>query len=139
MRTINQIIVHCSATPPSMDIGVDEIRGWHVDERGWSDVGYHFIIRRNGDLEHGRPIARAGAHAKGFNEKSIGICLIGGTDSDDKTKAEANFTLEQYLALFEHANFLMNGYGIKDIKGHRDLPGVIKACPCFDVKSLFGG
>ena len=73
IRKIDRIVVHCSATPASMDIGVGTIRGWHVLERGWSDVGDDFVITRDGEVQTGRPIERVGAHAKGFNKKSKGI------------------------------------------------------------------
>lgn len=96
MRSINQIIVHCSATKPGMDIGVLEIRRWHKD-RGFSDIGYHFVIRRSGRIENGRPAKKPGAHAKGHNADSIGICLVGGID--DKGKPQNNFTEAQELAL----------------------------------------
>ena len=83
MRDINQIIVHCSATPPSMIVGADDIRKWHK-ARGWSDIGYHYVIKRNGVTEKGRDITRVGAHAKGHNEDSLGVVLIGGIDEDGK-------------------------------------------------------
>jgi N-acetylmuramoyl-L-alanine amidase len=91
------IVIHCAATKPSMDIGKDEIRKWHVDDNGWEDIGYHFIIRRNGTVEEGRKIDYQGAHAPAVNSRSIGICLIGGLSEDNKP--ENNFTLEQFLSL----------------------------------------
>ena len=88
MRQIDHIIVHCSYTPPSMDIGAETIREWHTlpkpKGRGWSDIGYHWVIRRNGTVEAGRSEERAGAHAKGYNQDSIGICLIGGKSEKRK-------------------------------------------------------
>src|SRR3546814_13006463 len=74
MRRIETIILHCSYTPPSMDIGAAVIKGWHVDGNGWTDIGYHFVLRRNGAVEEGRPLDVVGAHAKNFNGRSIGIC-----------------------------------------------------------------
>jgi Negative regulator of beta-lactamase expression len=136
MRPIRSIIVHCSATPPDMDIGVETIDGWHRD-RGWASIGYHYVIRRNGRVETGRNIEHPGAHARGANQDSVGVCLVGGTDADDKTKAEANFTLTQYRALEELVWTLRGRYGSLEVMGHRDLPGVRKACPCFDVRCLF--
>ena len=134
MRNINQIIVHCSATPPSMIVGADDIRKWHIT-RGWSDIGYHYVIRRNGVTEAGRDIEKAGAHAKGHNEDSIGICLIGGIDEEGKP--DDNYTLLQYNELLRLINFLKITFPIKLLKGHRDLPGVTKACPCFDVDAWY--
>ena len=74
-KKTDSIIIHCAATKPSMDIGYQEIRKWHVEDNGWDDVGYHFIIRRNGKYEKGRPEGYSGAHAPSHNSRSIGICL----------------------------------------------------------------
>jgi N-acetylmuramoyl-L-alanine amidase len=83
------LVVHCAATKASMDIGAKEIRRWHKD-RGWDDIGYHYVIRRNGDVEIGRPENAVGAHVAGKNSTSVGICLVGGID--DAGKPKANFT-----------------------------------------------
>lgn len=133
MRQINRIIVHCSATKPSMDIGVDEIRRWHI-ERGWSDIGYHWVIARNGIIEHGRAEKAAGAHARGHNQDSIAICLVGGIDENGQP--DANYTAAQYKALNDTINGIYMRHNIHEVLGHRDLPGVTKACPCFDVRSF---
>lgn len=78
MREINLIVVHCTYSRPSMDIGVEEIRKWHVEGNSWTDIGYHYVIRRDGTIEDGRPIERPGAHVKGHNSNSIGIAWVGG-------------------------------------------------------------
>ena len=139
MREINEILIHCSYTKPSMDIGYDEIRVWHVVENKWSDVGYNYIIRRNGLLENGRDLDKdgdvneeIGAHARGHNVDSIGICLVGGMDEDGKP--DCNFTIAQYEALsmlFDELDIKFPG--IK-LSGHRDYSD--KECPCFDVNAL---
>ena len=134
MRDINQVIVHCSATPPSMIVGADDIRKWHI-ARKWSDIGYHYVIRRNGVTEKGRDIKVIGAHAKGHNRNSIGICLIGGIDEDGKP--DDNYTLLQYNELLRLISFLKITFPIESLKGHTDLPGVTKACPCFDVEAWY--
>jgi N-acetyl-anhydromuramyl-L-alanine amidase AmpD len=135
MRGINEIIVHCSATTPTMDIGVKEIRDWHVHERRWSDVGYHFIIRRDGRVDDGRPVSKIGAHARGHNEESIGVCLVGGLGASGKP--DANFTIDQYISLRNLVGHLKSEYpDIIAVTGHRDY-NKMKACPCFDVESLF--
>jgi N-acetylmuramoyl-L-alanine amidase len=85
MRQINKIIVHCSATREGQDISVDTIRKWHVEGRGWSDIGYHFYIDVHGNIHKGRDIAKIGAHCKGQKRKSIGICDAGGGEGDGKT------------------------------------------------------
>ena len=84
MRQITKIIVHCTATPEGREVDVDEIRRWHVDERGWSDVGYHFHIKLDGELQEARPIERTGAHCSGQNYCSIGISYAGGMTKDMK-------------------------------------------------------
>ena len=133
-RIINEIIVHCAATKPSMDIGVEEIYGWHVDGNGWSDIGYHWVIRRDGTVEEGRPEDCAGAHAKGHNNTSIGICLVGGID--EAGDADANFTLAQYTALSKAIDAARMRHPIKKLSGHRDYAS--KACPSFDVQAFYG-
>lgn len=128
-RDISMIIIHCSATKSKMDVGVEEIRRWHLD-RGWSDIGYHDVIRRDGKLEVGRPVNKIGAHAAGYNKNSIGVCLIGGID--DEGKADENFTSEQWLALSQ----LLRGYRVEypsaTIIGHNEISH--KECPSFDVQ-----
>ena len=127
------IVVHCSATRPSQDISVKDIRKWHLD-RGWADVGYHFIIRRNGTLETGRPAHVYGAHVSGYNNTSIGICLVGGVSEADVNKAENNFTDEQFQTLAWLVWGLKFRYPDATVQGHRDFPNVAKACPSFDVR-----
>lgn len=132
MRGINRIIVHCSYTPPSMDIDSETIKGWHVNENGWSDIGYHYVITRQGKIERGRPIERAGAHVRGHNEDSIGICLVGGM-AEDKTAADSNFTRWQWLALASLIDSLEEEHGRLECYGHRDFDSG-KECPCFDMQ-----
>lgn len=115
-----------------MDIGAEEIRRWHL-RRGWFDIGYHYVIRRNGKIEKGREDDVPGAHARGFNHLSLGICLVGGVAEDKKTP-ENNFTPEQFDSLASLLTGLKFDYPDAEIVGHRDLPNVTKACPSFDVK-----
>jgi N-acetylmuramoyl-L-alanine amidase len=131
--TPKYITVHCSATPPNRDIGVNEIRTMHL-HRGWSDIGYHFVICRDGSVEAGRPSGKVGAHVKGHNQDNIGICLVGGVDKS--LNPEDNFTPAQFDSLRELISDVVSHYGIHEsnIKGHRDWPNVNKACPCFSVK-----
>lgn len=137
-RPIDLVVIHCSATPPDMDIGVSQIRRWHVNERGFADVGYHYVIRRDGKIEIGRPLEQIGAHVKGHNEKSIGICLIGGTNADDRREAEFNFTMPQMMWLADLLNKLTQDYPAARLCGHRDLDPH-KACPAFSVRHWWGG
>lgn len=131
MRRIDTIIIHCAATRPSMDVGAKEIRDWHVRGNGWSDIGYHYVIRRNGKLEAGRPLDKVGAHVAGHNTGSIGICLVGGVSQKDFTKAENNFTAAQWKTLEKLVRDLKSKFDIKAILGHNQLSG--KACPSFSV------
>lgn len=137
MRAIDLVVIHASATPPDMDIGVTEIRRWHKG-RGFVDVGYHYVIRRDGKLEEGRPLDQEGAHVRGHNAGSIGICLVGGTDADDRKLAEFNFTMPQMIWLADLLNRLAKDWPRALLRGHRDLDAS-KACPCFNVTAWWGG
>ncbi len=134
MRSIHTVIVHCSATTEGQDIGVDEIRSWHK-ARGWSDIGYHYVIRRDGSIETGRPLSRRGSHAKGHNHGSVGICMVGGIDANNKQRAEANFSFIQYVSLSELVAQLQRAHPIVKVIGHNQVAA--KACPCFDVPAFF--
>lgn len=130
MRKINLIVIHCADTYARMDIGVKEIREWHL-ARGFNDIGYHYVVRRDGTIEAGRPLEKPGAHAAGYNSQSIGICYIGGKGDNDKP--EDNRTPAQKQALHDLVNSLKQQFPQAKIVGHRDLPDVQKACPCFSV------
>ncbi len=136
-RTTKYIVVHCSATTPAQDIGAAEIRKWHVEDNGWSDIGYHQVIRRSGAIELGRPLHVAGAHVKGFNAESVGVCLVGGIDTSGA--AQDNFTKSQMASLESTVDYLKRIYPGAQVLGHRDFPGVNKACPSFDAKGYFDG
>jgi len=139
---VNFLVVHCAATPPSLDVGATEIDRWHRD-RGFLGIGYHFVIRRDGTAEPGRPLHEMGAHVRGWNNKSIGICLVGGVDEDKQPAM--NFEqaqLETLKMLLENVPQVLGAAGVqtKDVGvlGHRDFPGVHKACPSFDVREWLG-
>ena len=123
------IIIHCAATPPNMDIGRKEINEWHVN-KGWSGIGYHFVIRRNGKVETGRAVEEIGAHAEGYNSVSVGVCLVGGVN--DKKIPEANFTPAQWDALTDLLKKLKEKYPKAKIIGHNEVAK--KACPSFNVQ-----
>lgn len=131
-RSIDSIIIHCSASPPSMNIGASTIRKWHL-KRGFNDIGYHYVIKQNGHIEVGRPIDKAGAHAVNFNKNSIGICYIGGVN--EQNECADTRTDSQKFAMFLLCARLCEDYNIQTIVGHRDLPNVSKCCPSFDVVS----
>jgi N-acetyl-anhydromuramyl-L-alanine amidase AmpD len=130
MRKIDKIIIHCAATKPSMDIGVKEIREWHL-KRGWRDVGYHYIIRRNGTIEEGRKKDRMGAHTEGQNANSLGVCMVGGIN--DKGQPADNFTKAQWASLDRLMRILKADFPWVTIHGHREF-NAGKACPSFDVQ-----
>tara|TARA_R110000851_G_scaffold10268_8_gene37216 strand:+ start:80 stop:550 length:471 start_codon:yes stop_codon:yes gene_type:complete len=113
------IVIHHSATRAHQDFDVFDIIDWHK-ERSWDTVGYHFIIKRNGVIQNGRPINKKGAHVYGFNSKSIGICVMGGS-TDDMKGAEDNFTDEQYEALRTTVLLCSELYPDAKIVKHRDL------------------
>ena len=125
------IVVHCAATKPTQDVGVAEIRDWHVTQRKWADIGYHYVIRRNGNIETGRPHPDIGAHVEGHNRESVGLCLVGGVSATNEP--EANYTQAQWASLKALVHAMTVEYSDAQVVGHRDFPGVTKACPCFDV------
>ena len=124
------IVIHCSATPPTMDIGVEKIKEWHVKDNGWDDVGYHFIITRDGTIEPARPEDMQGAHAPRVNDRSVAICLIGGSDANGGWSN--NFTDEQWVTLKALLLNLTKKYEIKKIIGHYQVDDK-KECPSFNV------
>jgi N-acetyl-anhydromuramyl-L-alanine amidase AmpD len=118
-----------------MDIGVSEIRQWHL-RNGWSDIGYHYVIRRDGTLEVGRLEDEVGAHVAGVNWESVGVCLVGGVN--DSNRPDCNFTSHQWRELELLIASLARRYPQAVVQGHRDFPNVDKACPCFDVGAWWG-
>lgn len=131
-KSTDFIVIHCSATRGLQDIGAREIRAWHK-AKGWSDIGYHFVIRRDGRVEKGRAIDAIGSHVKGHNANSVGVCLVGGLDNETYAPT-ANYTVTQWAALRDLVASLLKKYPKAKVLGHRDFAGVAKACPCFDAK-----
>jgi N-acetylmuramoyl-L-alanine amidase len=131
MRKINKIILHCSATPEGRNHDVEDIRRWHL-RRGFSDIGYHYLIHIDGTIEPGRPIAKQGAHCSGQNRNSIGICYVGGMDKDMKHPKDTR-TKAQKDSLIKLMHELIYKYN-KDmtIHGHNEFAN--KACPSFNVQ-----
>lgn len=131
------LVVHCSATQNVSSFTWKTIDQMHR-QQGWLGIGYHFVIRTDGTIQRGRPLESIGSHVKGYNNCSVGICLIGGVDS--KGKSVDNFTEEQKESLKCLLDYLRGYY--KDevtVLGHRDFAGVNKDCPCFDVKGWYKG
>ena len=127
MRKIDKIICHCSATEEPNHDNIEVIRVWHM-AKGWDDVGYHFFVNKSGSLEIGRPIGMIGAHCKGENTGSIGICLAGNgafTEFQFKTLKKLCLNLCQTFDLheadiFPHWHFNKNKtcpiYGLGEIR-----------------------
>ena len=136
MRKIERVILHCSATKEHQDIDAATIRTWHTSTpRNWSDIGYHFVVKLDGTIESGRPINRAGAHTKGQNKDSIGICYVGGLDCSGYPKN--TLTAEQRRAIKRlcRALCLVLNQPLS-LHGHREYSA--KACPSFEVAEVFG-
>lgn len=128
-RTINEIIVHCSATPEGEDFTVADITRWHK-KRGFTTIGYHYVIYRDGSLHKGRDINVSGAHCTGHNSRSIGVCYIGGCGQDGLSPKDTR-TPQQKEALLKLLRELRKLYPKARIRGHRDFAN--KACPSFDA------
>ena len=134
MREINKIIVHCSATREGENFDVAEIRKWHVEGRGWSDIGYHFYIDLYGEIHKGRDIAKIGAPTKGQNRNSIGICYCGGVEVDGKTPKDTRLDCQKE-ALLCVLRTLKAMYPNAIIHSHKDFAN--KACPSFDATNEY--
>ena len=133
MRTIDKIIIHCSATLPGQRVDVETITRWHK-QRGFKTIGYHFFIDRSGTIHAGRPLEQQGAHCKGQNAHSIGICYEGGLNKEGKPYDTR--TILQRIAMKELVAQLLGQFPDATVHGHREFAN--KACPCFDVKAEFG-
>ena len=139
MRSITGIVVHCTATRPewwadkTSQQKMEECRRWHVDDNGWADIGYHYLIDRDGTVTEGRPMEKDGAHARGHNKGTVGISLWGGHGSNEKDQFEDNFTADQGRALRKLIAKLKEAHGSLDIIGHNQVAA--KACPGFHVPS----
>lgn len=128
------LTLHCSATRETQDVDAAEIRRWHL-ARGWNDIGYHYVIKRDGTIEKGRPDNVQGAHVGGHNRDNLGICLVGGVEPDGKTP-ENNFTQKQWDALRPLLTDLHKRYPEALIMGHNGFPGhESRGCPCFDWRA----
>ena len=134
MRTINKIIVHCSATQEGRHLDAAEINRWHL-KRGWKGIGYHYVVLLDGTIEYGRNIYEQGAHVKNHNKGSIGICYIGGVEtergSNGKWIAKDTRTPKQKESLLLLLKTLKKMHVDATIHGHNEFAA--KSCPCFDA------
>lgn len=126
MQIPTELVIHCSATHNGKDIDIEDIRQWHKD-RGWQDIGYHYVIKRDGTIQCGRLESEIGAHVKGHNSNSIGICLVGNDQ----------FTKSQYNSLDRLYSDIFNRYAIpiEKVKGHYEYTNQ-KTCPNIDMVLL---
>ena len=132
MRKIIEIIIHCSATTEGKDFTVEDIDSWHR-QRGFNSIGYHFVIYRDGSIHAGRSKNKIGAHCKGHNTISIGICYIGGLSTNGKPKDTR--TAAQKASLRALVEQLQEEFPLATFHGHNEFAA--KACPCFDVQKEF--
>ncbi|MDE6498885.1 MAG: N-acetylmuramoyl-L-alanine amidase [Muribaculaceae bacterium] len=132
MRKINEIIVHCTATPAGRRVTAAEVDRWHR-QRGFNGIGYHYLVGIDGSVEKGRPVEVAGAHCQGHNMASIGVAYAGGLNSQGRP-ADTR-TPEQRRALRELITALRKRFPQARVRGHRDFAA--KACPCFDATAEY--
>ncbi|WP_177793105.1 N-acetylmuramoyl-L-alanine amidase [Muribaculum intestinale] len=144
MRSITEIIVHCTATPEGKPFTVQQIRQWHTAPKpkgnGWRDIGYHYIVYLDGSVHNGRPVEQVGAHCSGHNAHSIGVCYVGGCDAhrrlpDGQPEPKDTRTPIQKTALRQLLKKLKERYPGARIYGHRDFAP--KACPSFDATAEY--
>lgn len=132
MRTINEIIIHCSATPAMQNVTAKDIERYHRSI-GFETIGYHYVVRLDGTIESGRALTRIGAHCKGHNANSIGVCYIGGINADGKPCDTR--TADQKWALRKLLVKLKSQFPLAKIHSHRDFAP--KACPSFDATAEY--
>lgn len=125
--------MHCSATPEGRAVTVKDIDEWHK-QRGFTKIGYHYVIYLDGSIHLGRKEEEVGAHCLGYNASSIGVCYIGGLAKDGKTPKDTR-TPEQKAALLTLLKKLKAKYPKAAIHGHREFAA--KACPCFNAKAEY--
>ena len=131
MREIKEIILHCAATPEGRDFTVAQIDRWHRS-RGFTGIGYHYVVYRDGSVHPGRRESAVGAHCTGHNANSIGVCYIGGCTSDGKTPKDTR-TAAQRRSLLQLVKELLGRYPGATVHGHNEYAR--KACPSFNVKT----
>ena len=136
-RLITSIAVHCSATPEGKHFTAKDIDGWHR-KQGWNGIGYNAVVLLDGTIEKGRPHEQVPSHAAGNNANSLAICYIGGVAKDGKTPKDTR-TDAQKVALKCWLGEQKRLHPKAKILGHRDYPGVAKACPSFDAKKEYAG
>lgn len=131
MRKIDTIIIHCTATPAGRAVSVADVTAWHR-RRGFATIGYHYLVGLDGTVSEGRPVEQPGAHCRGHNARSVGVCYVGGLTADGRAPADTR-TPAQRTALRTLVGALLRRFPGARVAGHREFAA--KACPCFDVAS----
>lgn len=134
-RRINLIVIHCTGTEEGKDVTVQAIRNWHIKGNGWRDIGYHYVIYRDGSLHEGRDVNISGGHARGYNSNSIGIVYVGGCPKGHLDQSKDTRTPEQKATLLRLLKDMRKMYPHAKIVGHKDLNKT--GCPSFDAKSEY--
>lgn len=136
-RRIDEIIIHCSATPEGRNYTVEDIRNWHL-KQGWSDIGYHYVVDLYGNIFNGRDVDLIGAHCSkgGHNTHSIGVCYVGGVEKDDVRVSKDTRTTLQKSSLIALLKDLRALYPNARIYGHHNFDKS-KDCPSFDAKKEY--
>lgn len=133
-RTIDYLVIHCTATKEGYPFNAKDIDRWHKS-KGWKGIGYNYVIKLDGTIELGRDVNEVPAHVEGHNSNSIGIVYVGGFD-DNMTPKDTR-TPQQKEAMKYLVGELKKVYRNAEVLGHRDFPNVKKACPSFEVKKEF--
>jgi N-acetylmuramoyl-L-alanine amidase len=133
MRKLSKIILHCSATKPEQEVNAAVIDSWHK-QKGWKGIGYHYVLMPDGEIQKGRDVDEVGAHVKGENFGSIGVCYVGGLNQFGDP--EDTMTMAQEMAWLGLVRSLRTVLGWMPVHGHNEYSS--KACPSFDVQQKYG-
>ena len=135
MRTINYIVIHCTATQP--DVTIESIKTYWKENLKWKNPGYHYMIKSDGEIVNTLPIDRVSNGVAGWNSQIINISYIGGIDKSNHSKDTR--TKDQKKSIVRLLRELKSKFPKAKIQGHRDFPNVHKACPSFDAKKEYAG
>lgn len=130
-RPFDTVVIHCAATPEGKDYTVNDIRAWHK-QRGFSDIGYHYVVYRDGSIHAGRPLGQIGAHVEGHNTGTVGVCYIGGVTADGKTPKDTRTPAQKASLLWLVRELARHYPKLTKVRGHNDYTNA-KACPSFKV------
>jgi len=137
-KATERIVIHALDTAPGWKFDIRQVNGWHVEERGWVAIGYHYVLARNGVIVPGRPVDVIGAHQPGWNSNSIAIALAGGLGAKPSATFGDLYTPDQDEMLRWFLNSALALWPGIEVVGHRDHPKCKKLCPGFDVRTWWG-